>query len=47
MKPPFTIKEPSIEKAGLTLHVLTETHFLLRKNLKNITHGLVKTYVIR
>ena len=25
------LKEPSIEKAFLTLHVTTETHFLLRK----------------
>ena len=28
------MKEPSIEKALLILHVKTETHFLLRKNLK-------------
>ena len=33
------MKEPSIEKALLTLHVTTETHFLLLKNLKNIMHG--------
>ena len=37
------LKEPSIEKALLTLDVTTETHFLLRKKkLKNIMHGLVK-----
>ena len=35
-------KEPSVEKALLTLHVMTEMHFLLSKNLKNIMHGLVK-----
>ena len=28
------LKEPSIEKALLTLHVTTETHFLLHKNIK-------------
>ena len=28
------LKEPSIEKALLILHVTTETHFLLQKNLK-------------
>ena len=28
------LKEPSREKALLTLHVMTEMHFLLRKNLK-------------
>ena len=33
------MKEPSIEKVLLTLHVTTETHFLLLKNLKNIMHG--------
>ena len=36
------MKEPSIEKALFTLYVTTATHFLLRKNLKNIMHGLVK-----
>ena len=41
------LKEPSREKALLTLHVMTEIHFLLQKNLKNITHGLVKMYVMR
>ena len=41
------LKETSIEKALLTLHVTTETHFLLRKTLKNIMHGLVKMYVMR
>ena len=33
-----------IEKALLTLHVTTETHFLLRKTFKNIMHGLDKMY---
>ena len=28
------IEEPSLEKALLTLHVTTETHYLLPKNLK-------------
>ena len=41
------LKEPSIEKALLTLHVTTETHVLLRKTLKKIMHGLVKMYVMR
>ena len=41
------LKEPSIEKALLTLHVTTEMHFLLQKNLKHIMHGLVKMYVMR
>ena len=40
------LKEPSKEKAFLTLHVMTETHFSLRKSLKNM-HGLSKMYVIR
>ena len=35
------------ESSLLTLHVPTETHFLLQKNLKNIMHGLVKMYVMR
>ena len=35
------------EKALLTLHVMTEMHFLRQKNLKNIMHGLVKMYVMR
>ena len=39
--------EPSIEKALLILHVTTETHFLLQKNLKNVMYGLVKMYVMR
>ena len=34
------------KKALLTLHVTTETHFLLQKNLKNIMHGLVKMYLM-
>ena len=41
------LKEPSIKKALLTLHVTTEMHFLLGKNLKNIMHGHVKMYVMR
>ena len=41
------LKEPSIEKALLTLYVTTETHFLLQKKLQNIMHGLVKMYVMR
>ena len=41
------LKEPSREKALLTLHVMTEMHFLLQKNLKNIMHGHVKMYVMR
>ena len=41
------LKEPSREKALLTLHVMTETHFLLPKKLKNIMHGHVKIYVVR
>ena len=41
------LKEPSILKALLTLHVTTEMHFLLQKNLKSIMHGLVKMYVMR
>ena len=31
----------------LTLHVMTEMHFLLQKNLRNIMHGRVKMYVMR
>ena len=31
------LKEPAIEKVLLTLHVATETQFLLRKNLKKIS----------
>ena len=41
------LKESSKEKALLTLHVMTETHFLLRNSLKDIMHGLVKVYVMR
>ena len=41
------IKEHFREKALLTLHVMTEMHFLLQKNLKNIMHGRVKMYVMR
>ena len=42
-----SLKEPSREKPLLTLHVVTEMHFLLPKNLKNIMHGRVKLYVMR
>ena len=41
------LKEPSREKALLNLHVMTEMHFLLGKNLKNTMYGHVKMYVIR
>ena len=41
------LKEPSREKALLTLHVVTEMPFLLQKNLKNIMHGRVKMYEMR
>ena len=41
------IEKPSIERALCTLGVATEAHFLLRKHLKNIRHGLVKMYVMR
>ena len=41
------LKEPSREKALLTLHVMTEMHFLLQKSLKNTMHGRVKMYVMR
>ena len=40
--------ETDNNQAGvLTLHVTTETHFSLRKSLKNIMHCLVKMYVMR
>ena len=41
------LKEPSIGKALLTLHVTTEIQILLRKSLKNSMHGLVKMYMMR
>ena len=41
------LKEPSRKKALITLHVMTEMHSLLQKNLKNIMHGRVKMYVMR
>ena len=41
------IERPSREKALLTLHVMTEMHFLLQKSLRNIMHGRVKMYVMR
>ena len=39
------IKDKLIDKALLTLQVMTEMHFLLRKNLKSMMHGHVKMYV--
>ena len=41
------LKELSIVKAFLTLHVATDTHFLLQKGLKNIMHDIVNMYVMR
>ena len=41
------LKEPSREKAPLTLHVMTEMLFITLENLKNIMHGQVKMYVMR
>ena len=41
------LKEPSREKALLTLHVLTEMHILLQTNIRNIMHSHVKMYVKR
>ena len=41
------LKEPSREKALLTLYVLNVMHFLLQKSLKNIMHGRVKMCVMR
>ena len=35
------------EDSLLTLHIMTEMHFLLRKNLKNSMHAHVKMYVKR
>ena len=40
-------KKTSRQKALLTLHVMTEMHFLLQKKTKNILHGHVKMYVLR
>ena len=40
--------ERTFQREGsITLHVVTEMHFLLQKNLKNIMHGRVKMYVMR
>ena len=41
------LKEPSKEKALLTLHVMTEMHFFTSEKPKNIMHGHVKMYVMR
>ena len=41
------LKEPSREKALLTLHVMTEMHFYFGKKLKKSTHGHVKMYIKR
>ena len=40
-------KEPSREKALLTLHVMTKCIFYFRLNLKIIMHGRVKMFVMR
>ena len=40
------LKEPFREKALLTLHVMTEMRFLLRKNQIKIMHGHAKMYVM-
>ena len=47
VQPAVVRKKTSREKALLTLHVVTEMHFLLQKNLKNIMHGRVKMYAMR
>ena len=40
--------ERTFQREGsLSLHVMTEMHFLLPKNLKIIMHGHVKIYVMR
>ena len=41
------LKEPSEENTILTLHVTTETHFLLGNKPKHIIDGIVKMYVMR
>ena len=42
----ITLKELLLEKALLTLHVMTEARFTSEKH-KHIMHGLVKMYVMR
>ena len=42
----FSLKEPSKEKALLTLHVTNETRFSLQNSRKNIIHDLIKMYVM-
>ena len=42
----ISLKEPSIEKALITLHVTTQTGFSLQSSQKSIMHGLVKMYVM-
>ena len=42
----FSLKEPSKEKALLTLHVTKETRFSLQNSRKNIIHDLIKMYVM-
>ena len=41
------LKEPSEENTILTLHVTTETHFLLGNKPKHIIDVIVKMYVMR
>ena len=42
------LTERTFQREGYPyLHVMTEKHFLLQKNLKNIMHGRVKMYVMR
>ena len=36
-----------VDMIYLTLHLMTEMHFLLQKTLKNFMHGRVKMYVMR
>ena len=40
------LKEPLIEKALLTLHVITKTRFFTSEKPKHIMHDLVKKYVM-
>ena len=47
MTSPSDVPIFSLFNALLTLHGVTEMHFLLQKNLKNIMHGRVKMYVMR
>ena len=40
------LKEPSREKALLTLHVMTEMHFFTTEKPKNIMHGHALTFLL-